>query len=253
MRIVRFRYKKEIHTGALEEKHIRVLDHRYRDSGDRVRADRVSLLTPVDPGKIVCVGLNYTDHALEMNMPLPAEPVLFLKPPSALIGHGQAIVRPCDSGRVDHEAELGIVIRATARKVTPQSARSYILGYTCVNDVTARDLQKKDGQWTRAKAFDTFCPVGPWIETSVPDPDCLSIRAFVNDEVRQDSSTSKFVFGVEELVSFISRVMTLNAGDLIATGTPAGIGPLKAGDTVTVTIGSVGSLTNTVEDECRED
>ena len=253
MRIVRFRYKKEFRIGALEQDRIRMLDHRFHGTGESIPAGRLRLLAPVNPGKIVCVGLNYIDHAREMDMPLPREPLLFLKPSSALIGPGEAIIRPCVSGRVDHEAELGVVIRRAAYRVTVRDARRYILGYTCVNDVTARDIQKKDGQWTRSKSFDTFCPVGPWIETSITDPNRLSITAAVNDEVRQRSNTANFVFGVEELVSFISRVMTLYPGDLIATGTPSGIGPLNPGDRVTVTIGSVGALTNTVEDESYSD
>ncbi len=205
------------------------------------------LLPPVVPSKIVCVGLNYRDHAAELDMSLPEEPVLFLKPVSTLIGNGDAIVLPPQSQRVDYEAELAVVIGHRCRNVSAADAADHIFGYTCLNDVTARDLQQRDSQWTRAKSFDTFCPLGPWIETAVEDPHCLAIRAFVNGELRQQSSTANLIFNCFELVSFISGIMTLETGDVIATGTPAGIGALKTGDQVAVEIEGIGRLENEVK------
>ncbi|MBS1125911.1 MAG: 2-keto-4-pentenoate hydratase/2-oxohepta-3-ene,7-dioic acid hydratase, partial [Nitrospirae bacterium] len=205
----------------------------------------VILLAPCVPTKIVAVGLNYRDHARELGMQVPESPILFLKPPTSVIGPGETIVRPAMSSRVDYEAELGIVIRDRVSRIPPEASRDHILGYTCANDVTARDLQKKDGQWTRAKSFDTFCPIGPWIQTDL-DPDDLLIESYVNGERRQSSRTSQFIFGVDLLVSFISQVMTLEPGDLIITGTPAGIGPLQAGDEVEVRIEGIGCLKNIV-------
>jgi 2-keto-4-pentenoate hydratase/2-oxohepta-3-ene-1,7-dioic acid hydratase in catechol pathway len=171
-----------------------------------------------------------------------------MKPASALLGHREAIVAPAMSGRVDYEAELGVVIGRTCRRVTREQARGYILGYTCVNDVTARDLQTKDGQWTRAKGFDTFCPAGPFLVTDI-DPGDLAVQSFWNGELRQSSRTSELIFSVEDLVSFISRVMTLVPGDIISTGTPSGVGPLQPGDTIEVRVEQVGSLINTVVGE----
>jgi len=203
------------------------------------------LLAPCVPTKIVAVGLNYRDHARELGMQVPDSPILFLKPPTSVIGPGESIVRPTMSSRVDYEAELGIVIRDRVSRIPPEASRDHILGYTCANDVTARDLQKKDGQWTRAKSFDTFCPIGPWIQTDL-DPDDLLIEAYVNGERRQSSRTSQFIYSVDLLVSFISQVMTLEPGDLIITGTPPGIGPMQAGDEVEVRIEGIGCLKNGV-------
>jgi 2-keto-4-pentenoate hydratase/2-oxohepta-3-ene-1,7-dioic acid hydratase in catechol pathway len=206
----------------------------------------VRLLAPCRPTKVVAVGLNYRDHACELGMPVPEEPILFLKPPTSVIGPGEAIVRPAMSSQVDHEAELGIVIRDRTRGIEPREARQHILGYTCANDVTARDLQKLDGQWTRAKSFDTFCPIGPWIETDLV-PDDLLVESYLNGVRKQSSRTSQFIFGIDRLVSFISQVMTLEPGDLIITGTPAGIGPMQAGDEVEVRIEGIGALKNRVQ------
>ncbi len=203
------------------------------------------LLPPCTPSKVVAVGLNYRDHAREMGLPIPDEPILFLKPPTAVIGPGDPILYPAMSARVDHEAELGVVIAKKCRNIGPGASREYILGYTCANDVTARDLQKKDGQWTRAKSFDSFCPVGPWIETEL-DPADLLVECRLNNKLKQSSRTSQFIFRVNELVSFISRVMTLEPGDLIITGTPSGIGPMQPGDEVEVRIEGIGSLKNRV-------
>lgn len=205
----------------------------------------LKVLAPCVPGKAVCVGLNYRDHAEEMGVELPGEPVLFLKPASALAGHGDFIEYPDMSRRVDYEAELAVVIGARCRNIQAGDAPRYILGYTCANDVTARDLQAKDGQWTRAKSFDTFLPLGPYIITGI-DPDRLDIFLHLNGQVRQKSNTANLIFKTSDLVSFISRVMTLDPGDVILTGTPAGVGPMQKGDRVEVVVESVGSLSNTV-------
>ncbi len=202
----------------------------------------VKFLPPVEPSKIVAVGLNYVDHAAELSMPLPDEPVIFLKPPSAVIGDGDPIVLP-DVGRIDYEGELAVVIAKECRNVAASDAADYILGYTCFNDVTARDLQAKDGQWTRAKSFDTFAPLGPYI-AELDDAGKLSIVTRLNGKVVQKSNTSNMVFDVFELVSFISSVMTLKPGDVIATGTPAGVGQLRDGDVVEVEIEGIGVLRN---------
>jgi 2-keto-4-pentenoate hydratase/2-oxohepta-3-ene-1,7-dioic acid hydratase in catechol pathway len=205
----------------------------------------IALLPPCAPSKVVAVGLNYRDHAEELGFEIPEEPILFLKPASSVIGPRDAIRYPETTSRVDYEAELGVVIKDRVRHVGPREAGDHILGYTCVNDVTARDLQKKDGQWTRAKSFDTFCPVGPWIETDL-DPGDLLVEAYLNGERKQSSRTSKFIFSVPYLVSFISKIMTLHPGDLIITGTPSGIGPMKPGDEIEVRIQGIGSLKNRV-------
>ncbi len=212
---------------------------------DGPHAPGVRLLAPVKPGKIVCVGLNYRDHAAETGKPLPAEPLIFMKPSTAVIGPGEAIRLPPGVGRVDHEAELGVVIRRRAYRVTRAHAWAYVLGLTCVNDVTARDLQKKDGQYTRAKGFDTFAPVGPCILTGARD-EPRAVEGWVNDQRRQASSTAHLIFPVDALIEFVTFVMTLEPGDIISTGTPAGIGPLTAGDTVTVKVEGVGELVNRV-------
>jgi 2-keto-4-pentenoate hydratase/2-oxohepta-3-ene-1,7-dioic acid hydratase in catechol pathway len=205
------------------------------------------LLPTCRPSKIVCVGRNYLEHAKELGNPPPAEPIIFLKPPSSLIGPGEPIVYPAISEFVSFEAELGVVIGKRARRVRAADAAGCIFGYTCVNDVTARDLQKKDGQWTRAKGFDTFCPVGPWI---VPqdqvDFDSLRIRSFVDDVMKQDASVRDMIFPVPFLIEYITRFMTLEPGDLIATGTPPGVGPLQAASTVRVEIEGIGALENSV-------
>ncbi|GBE58200.1 ureidoglycolate lyase [bacterium BMS3Abin01] len=197
------------------------------------------------PSKIVAVGLNYRSHARELGMAVPREPILFLKPPSAVIGNGDAIELPAGVGRVDYEAELAVVIGKTARGVTVDEAHEYILGYICANDVTARDLQEEDGQWTRAKSFDTFCPLGPEPESAAPESDAL-VELVLNGEVRQSAPVSDMIFSPTELVAFISSVMTLERGDVIITGTPPGVGLLTAGDRVTVRIGGVGELSNFV-------
>jgi len=214
-------------------------------TGEEISRAEAKLLAPCTPSKIVALGLNYRNHALELGLPLPQEPLLFLKPPSAVIGPGEKIILPPQSQRVDYEGELAVVIGRRTKAVSPEEALDYVLGYTCFNDVTARDLQKRDGQWIRAKSFDTFAPFGPWIETDL-DPADLKIETFLNGERRQNSSTQELVFSVPEIISFVSHVMTLLPGDLIATGTPPGIGPLRSGDTVGIVIQGIGKLTNYV-------
>ena len=201
---------------------------------------------PVTPSKIVCVGRNYLAHARELGHEVPAEPLLFFKPPSSIIGDGDAIELPPQSERVDHEGELGVVIGKRATCVSEATALSHVFGYTCVNDVTARDLQKKDGQWARAKGFDTFCPVGPRIVTKL-DPQALRVRCRVGDVVRQEGETRDMIFPVARLIAYISAIMTLEPGDLIATGTPHGVGPLVHGDVVDVEIDGIGVLTSRVQ------
>lgn len=207
--------------------------------------DTLKLAPPVQPSKIVCVGRNYAAHAAEHQAAVPDEPMLFLKPPSALIGHQAAVEFPTSAGRVEHEAELAVIIGKPAHNVSRAEALGFVLGYTCANDVSARDYQKKDGQWGRAKGFDTFCPLGPWIVTDL-NPADLAVRCILNGEIRQDSRTSFMVFDVPTLISFISGVMTLLPGDVILTGTPAGVSPLQNGDTVSIEIEGIGTLTNPV-------
>ena len=208
------------------------------------------LLAPVEPSTIVCVGRNYKEHAAELGNPLPPEPLLFFKPRSSLLAPGATILRPKVSERVDYEGELAVVVGRRCRNLSEsEDARPYILGYTCLNDVTARDLQKKDGQWTRAKGFDTFCPIGP-VVSDEPDPwSGTTLETRVNGEVRQQGNTADFIFTLDVIIRYISRFMTLSPGDVIATGTPAGVGPLQSGDLVEINVGGVGTLRNSVADE----
>ncbi|RMG76651.1 MAG: FAA hydrolase family protein [Chloroflexi bacterium] len=209
--------------------------------------EHLLLAPPIVPSKIIAVGRNYAAHAAEMDNPLPEEPMLFLKPPSALIAFDIPIQLPPNIGRIDQEAELAVVIGKTAKKVTVNHALDYVLGYTCGNDVSARVLQKKDGQWGRAKGFDTFNPLGPWIETDIENPNNLAIEARINGQTVQKSNTSYMVFDVPTLIAFISSIMTLNAGDIIMTGTPEGVSELHDGDVVEIEIEQIGILRNPVE------
>ncbi len=208
--------------------------------------NQARLLAPVIPTKIIAVGRNYIDHANELNNPIPEEPLLFLKPPTSVIGPLQAIRVPKESQNVHHEAELAIVVGKVARDVKIEDAGSYIMGYTAANDVTARDLQRSDGQWSRAKGFDTFCPLGPAIDTELDPLVGLQVTCRVNGELRQSGSTADMIFGVSELLSYVSHVMTLLPSDVILTGTPAGVGPIGVGDKVEVEIEGIGVLMNTV-------
>jgi 2-keto-4-pentenoate hydratase/2-oxohepta-3-ene-1,7-dioic acid hydratase in catechol pathway len=215
-------------------------------TGQRWALADVRLLSPILPSKVVCVGRNYAEHAAEHAVPVPTEPLLFLKPSTSVIGPNDAIRLPPQSKQVEHEAELAVVIAAPgARRADRAAAQRAVFGYTCGNDVTARDLQRSDGQWTRAKGFDSFCPLGPWITTDLDVAD-LEVRCEVGDEVRQLGRTSEMIFDVPTLISYISHVMTLLPGDVVLTGTPAGVGPLVAGDIVTVQVEGVGTLANRV-------
>jgi 2-keto-4-pentenoate hydratase/2-oxohepta-3-ene-1,7-dioic acid hydratase in catechol pathway len=215
--------------------------------GQTVALDEATLLAPVTPSKIVCVGRNYREHAAELGNKMPEEPLLFLKAPSSIIGDGQTIELPGASERVEHEGELGVVIGRRARQISADDdPLNYVLGYTCVNDVTARDLQRKDVQFTRAKSFDTFCPVGPLIVSDV-DPLDTEVTTRVNGEIKQQARTSTMAFSVPFLIRYIADIMTLYPGDLIATGTPAGVSPMKHGDIVEVEIAGIGVLRNNVD------
>ena len=208
------------------------------------------LLAPIQPSKIVCVGRNYREHAAELGHEVPTEPLIFLKPPSSLIAPGAQIRRPKISERVDYEGELGVILGRTCHKLaTDEDVRPFILGYTCVDDVTARDLQNKDGQWTRAKGFDTFCPVGPVVADVIDPWAGVGVETRVNGEIRQQSNTRDFIFPLDVVIRHISQVMTLLPGDLIATGTPKGVGPVVAGDVIEVSVDGVGTLRNPVVDE----
>ncbi len=249
MKIIRYSKASVENYGVLRDNKIHELSGdiftEFSESGRSFLFGEVDLLPPVDPSKIVAVGLNYKEHAKELNLPLPTEPLIFLKPKSAIIADGKNIIYPDMSSRVDYEGELGVVIKKRAKNVLTSDAKDYILGYTCVNDVTARDLQFKDGQFTRAKSFDTFCPVGPCIQTEL-DPKNAKLKTYVNQELRQSTCTSDMIFDMFYIVSFISQIMTLEAGDLIITGTPKGVGSLNRGDEITVEIDTIGRLTNKI-------
>ena len=217
---------------------------------DHLALAQAVLLPPVSPSKIVCVGRNYREHAAELGNEVPAEPLLFFKPPSSLLAPGSEVRRPRISQRVDFEGELGVVIAKKCHKLVPdEDVRPYILGYTCVNDVTARDLQKKDGQFTRGKGFDTFCPVGPLVTDEIDPWAGIGVETKVNGAVRQQGNTRDFIFPLDAVIRYISQVMTLMPGDLIPTGTPQGVGPVVAGDIMEVTVEGIGTLTNPVIDD----
>lgn len=250
-RYIRFEVAAGIEWGIFEEGRIHKITsnpvHGFESTGVYYEPSAVKLLAPVEPGKIVCVGLNYKDHIKESQSAdkIPDEPILFLKPPSSLIGPGGRILRPEMSKRVDYEAELGVVIGRECGMIAAIEAEDYIFGLTCANDVTARDLQKKDIQWTRGKGFDTFCPVGPWLVDKLNYEDLL-VESYLNGDLKQSSRTSMLIIPIPQLVSFISKVMTLFPGDLILTGTPAGVGPMQTGDRIEVRIEGIGSLVNDV-------
>lgn len=207
----------------------------------------VRLLPPVLPSKIICVGRNYVDHAKELGNDVPTEPLIFLKPPSSLITDGDKIVYPPQSSRVDFEGEIGLVIGKRGRNIAAADAMDYVFGYTCVNDITARDLQKKDGQWTRGKGFDTFCSVGPWMVAKEDfDLSKTTLRSRLNGELKQEGVAAQMIFDVGAIIAFVSSFLTLEPGDLIATGTPAGVGPMQPGDRISIEIEGLGTLTNTV-------
>lgn len=249
MKVVCFRQKEAIHYGIVNAAGIQPIEgdifSDYTIKAETVSFADVVLLSPCVPGKAVCIGLNYHDHAREMKSELPDKPLLFLKPSSALCHPGGGIEYPSITQNLHYEAELAVVIGKTAKKVPVDQAAEYIFGYTCANDVTARDVQKGDGQWTRGKSCDTFLPLGPCIVTDI-DPQNIPIKLFLNGEIRQASNTGNLIFKVEELVSFITQAMTLYPGDVILTGTPAGVGSMNIGDEVTVELEGIGRLTNKV-------
>jgi len=256
MKIIKYTADGKEKTGLMEEIGITelscpVIEAINSSNIEKFKKDRIynvedlNINSPVSPSKVVCVGLNYKDHAKELKMELPDEPVIFLKPPTAVIGHLDSIIYPNCSNQVDYEAELGIVISKEARNVS--DAQEFIGGYTIFNDVTARDLQQKDIQWTRAKSFDTFAPIGPCIETEL-DSSNLNISLKLNGEFKQKSNTKNMIFNVYELVEFVSNIMTLKPGDVIATGTPPGVGPMNVGDTVEAEIEGIGVLNNYIKE-----
>ena len=222
-------------------------DLKYQYDGKQLELDDLEFLPPIHPTKIVAVGLNYKDQAAEMQTKLPDEPLLFIKPTSSIIPHLGTIVRPEVSKKVDYESELAVVIGKTAKNVKKEAAADYIFGYTCLNDVTARDLQAKDIQYTRSKSFDTFAPIGPYIETEIENPSNLQIKGYLNGELKQSSNTSNLIFNPYELIEFISGIMTLFPGDIISTGTPSGVGSLNKGDIFEIEIENIGKLKNFVE------
>lgn len=262
MKVARFQVEGEISYGILDEAEdgngIELVElvsdpmlQGYDTTGRRFRFEDVRLLAPVIPrSKVVCVGKNYADHIAEMQNvtggDAPTEPLLFMKPNTSVIGPGDAIVRPAISDRVEHEGELALVIGAVAKDVPEDRALEYVFGFTCANDVSARDIQIKDGQWTRGKSFDTFCPLGPVIETDPENLASMRVVTRVNGEVRQDGNTSQLIFSLARIVAHASQAFTLLPGDVILTGTPAGVGPLEPGDTVEVEIEGIGILRNSV-------
>ena len=249
MKIVRFATDSRIRYGVLNGKSIQAIEdkpYRYLKLSDcYYQLNEVKLLSPCTPSKIVALGLNYRNHAKELNASLPNSPLIFLKPSTAVIGPEANIVYPASSARVDYEGELGVVIKKPVWRVSIDDALDYVLGYTCFNDVTARDLQYQDEQWTRAKSFDTFAAVGPCIETEL-DPGNVVLETYLNGKLKQQGNTSDLIYSVPELINFISNVMSLLPGDIIATGTPSGIGPMYPGDTVEIKIEPIGILRNYV-------
>jgi 2-keto-4-pentenoate hydratase/2-oxohepta-3-ene-1,7-dioic acid hydratase in catechol pathway len=249
MKIVRFTADSRVKYGILNDESIQAIVgnpfRRIKPADRRYRLSEVKLLSPCVPSKIVALGLNYRSHAEETRNPIPKNPLIFIKPPTAVIGPEDNIVYPPSSTRVDYECELGVVIKKNTKRVSEEDALNYVLGYTCFNDVTARDHQRDDVQWTRGKSFDTFAPVGPCIETEL-DPGNVTIETYLNGELKQRGNTRDLIFSVPVLISFISQVMTLLPGDIIATGTPSGISPMHPGDTVEIKIEPIGTLRNYV-------
>jgi len=249
MKIARFLHEGAERYGIVEGTSVRLATGTPFDflqaTGTTLPLADLQLLPPTRPGKAVCIGLNYRDHAVEFGLPIPKAPVFFIKPSTAVIAPLDYIDRPAMSGQVEFEGEFVVVIGKKAKNVPAAEASSYILGYTCGNDVTARDLQPKEGQWTMSKSFDSFLPFGPWIETEL-DPSSLKIQTFLNGQARQSSDTANLIFEVPKLVEYLSAIMTLEPGDIIMTGTPSGVGPMLAGDEVVVEIEGIGRLVNPV-------
>ena len=248
MKIARFTYGGNTYTGILQNGKLHrctgdIYQGDFSFEADGIPLSEVKLETPSLPTKIVAVGKNYSEHIKEMGGPVPETPILFIKPSTSLIADGENIIFPEESQRVDHEAELCLIIKKTASKVKKEDFKEYVLGYSCLNDVTARDIQKKDGQWTRAKSYDTFAPFGPWMETDI-DPNNVKVSARVNGEVRQSASTNLFLYTVGELLEFITAGITLLPGDVVTTGTPSGISAMKKGDVVEIEVEGIGILKN---------
>lgn len=253
MRIIRYRYQDQRpQYGWVYQDKIGPIEGDIFSEYQRQEADislaEITLLSPVNPSKVVCVGRNYVAHAEEHGAEVPESPLIFLKPPSAVIGPNEPIRLPLQSNQVEHEAELALVIGKRCRWLQPEETLGVIFGYTVANDVTARDLQRRDGQWTRGKGFDTFCPVGPWIDTEF-DPTDTMISCHVNDELRQMATTRDMVFSISQLLVYITSVMTLEPGDIVLTGTPSGVGQLRSGDLVSVNIEGLGEISNPVEQD----
>lgn len=250
MKFVRFSIKAKEKLGIIENDIIKEIKgdffNEYSITDKEYKNKDVKILPPCIPTKIVAIGLIYKDHIEELGFPFPDEPIIFFKPTTGIIGHEDAIIYPSMTSRVDYEAELAIVIKDKIKDIDENDASKHVLGYTCFNDVTARDLQKKDVQWTRAKAFDTFSPVGPCIVDDI-DPNNVLVESYLNGELKQSSNTKNFIFKVEKLISFISKVMTLLPGDIIATGTPYGVGPMNSGDIIEIKIEGIGTLKNHIK------
>jgi 2-keto-4-pentenoate hydratase/2-oxohepta-3-ene-1,7-dioic acid hydratase in catechol pathway len=255
MKIMRFVYQDDMKYGIVSEDQVRKIEGwpsgPYTIAEETIPLKAVKILAPLMPSKIVAVGLNYASHVTEMKIDrqAPTAPLLFLKPPTSIIGPGQGIFYPENCQDLHYEGELAVIIKKRTRKIQPAEAADHILGYTCLNDVTARDWQRTDGQWTRGKSYDTFCPIGPIIALDIKNPNALKIETRLNGQVRQSASTADLLFKVEDLVSYVSQHMTLLPGDIIATGTPEGVGPMKVGDTVEVEIEEIGVLRNPVIDD----
>jgi 2-keto-4-pentenoate hydratase/2-oxohepta-3-ene-1,7-dioic acid hydratase in catechol pathway len=249
MKIARFSINGQVSYGVVDGDNIKVLRSGLFESpeytGEQHELGKVKLLAPVEPGKLVCVGLNYRLHAEESGVPVPDEPMLFMCSPQAIIAPGETIVLDNANDRIDYEAEIAVVIGRTARNVSRADAANYIFGYTCANDVSNRDLQRKDGQFTRAKSFDTYKPMGPWIETDL-DAENVAITLWQNGQVRQSSNTNDMIFPISRVVEFVSGIMTLLPGDVIITGTPSGVGPMKKGDQIEIEIEGIGRISNPV-------
>ena len=250
MQILRYEYKNDVNWGWVHENLVGKIDGNifgdFRRQAVDIPIEKVKVLAPVVPSKIICIGRNYASHAAEHQVDVPEIPLLFLKPPSSLIGNMDQIILPPQSNQVEHEAELAVVIGKRGRWIEPDQVDQYVFGYSIGNDVTARDLQRLDGQWTRGKGFDTFCPIGPVIETDFDDSDAL-ITCKVNQQVRQMGSTRDMVFPVDQLIAFVSSIMTLEVGDVLLTGTPAGVGVLNTGDLIEIEIEGIGILKNYVK------
>ncbi len=255
MKLLRFALDQKIRYGIMEDGVIEeiigsmnnVIDNDYTLSGNTYPLEKVKLLSPSWPSKVICLGLNYRSHAEELSLPIPKQPIIFMKPSTAVIGHGGSICYPKQSKRVDYESELAVIIGEKCYRVNQNQALGYVLGYSCANDVTARDLQSKDGQWTYSKSFDTFSPLGPWIETGIEDPENLQVCGYLNGRLVQNGFTSDHVFDLSYIIFYISHCMTLLPGDVIMTGTPAGIGQMKPGDVFKVKIPGIGELKNDVK------